>query len=39
MKAMNYENDIPSFSIDDFKDHYVLLFDVTSMEHAAESCH
>ena len=27
MKAMNIQDDIPSITIDDFKDHYVLVFD------------
>ena len=39
MKAMNIQDDIPSNPIDDFKDHYVLLFDLTSMLDAAENCH
>ena len=36
MKAMN---DIPSIPIDDFKDHYVLVFDLASMQDAIENCH
>ena len=39
MKAMNFQDDIPSISIDDFKDHYVLVFDLTSMQDATENCH
>ena len=39
MKAMNFQDDIPSTSIDNFKDHYVLVFDLTSMHHATENCH
>ena len=39
MKAMNFQNDIPSVPIDDFKDHYVLVFDLTSMQDATENCH
>ena len=39
MKAMNFQDDIPSIPIDDFKDHYVLVFDLTSMQDAAENCH
>ena len=31
MKAMNFQDDNPSIPIDDFKDHYVLVFDLTSM--------
>ena len=39
MKAMNFQDDIPSISIDNFKDHYVLVFDLTSMQDATEKCH
>ena len=39
MKAMNFQDEIPSFSIDNFKDHYVLVFDLTSMQDATENCH
>ena len=39
MKAMNFQDDIPSISIDKFKDHYVLLFDLTFMQDATEKCH
>ena len=39
MKAMNFQDDIPSIPIDDFKDHYVLVFDLTSMQEATENCH
>ena len=39
MKAMNFQDDIPSIAIDDFKDHYVLVFDLTSMQDATEICH
>ena len=39
MKAMNFQDDISSMSIDDFKDHYVLVFDLTSMQDATENCH
>ena len=39
MKAMNFQDDIPSIPIDDFKDHYVLVFDLTSMQDATENCH
>ena len=38
-KAMNFQDDIPSIPIDDFKDHYVLVFDLTSMQEATENCH
>ena len=39
MKAMNFQDDIPSIPIDNFKDHYVLEFDLTSMQDATENCH
>ena len=39
MKAMNFQNDIPSIPIDDFKDHYVLVFDVITVQDATENCH
>ena len=39
MKAMNFQDDIPSTPIDDFKDHYVLMFDLTSMQDVTEYCH
>ena len=38
MKAMNIQKDIPSIPIDNFKDHYVLVFDLTSMQDATEYC-
>ena len=38
MIAMNFQDDFPSTPIDDFKDHYVLVFDLTSMQDAAENC-
>ena len=39
MKAMNFQDDIPSISIEDFKDYYVLVFDLISMQDASENCH
>ena len=39
MKAMNFQDDIPSFPADNFKDHYVQVFDLTSMQDATENCH
>ena len=39
MKAMNFQDDIPSIPVDSFKDHYVLVFDLTSMQDATEHCH
>ena len=38
MKAMNFQDDIPSIPIDNFTDHYVLVFDLNSMQDAAENC-
>ena len=39
MKAMNFQDDFPSKPIDHFKDHYVLVFDLTSMQDATENIH
>ena len=39
MKAMNFQDDIPSIPVDNFKNHYVLVFDLTSMQDATEKCH
>ena len=39
VKAMNFQDDIPLIPIDDFKDHYVLVFDFISMQDATENCH
>ena len=39
MKAVNIQGDISSIPIDNFKDHYVLVFDLTSMQGATENCH
>ena len=36
---MSFENDISSNPIDNFKDHYVLVVDLTSMQDATENCH
>ena len=38
-KAMNFQDDIPSIPNDDFKDQYVLVFDLTSMQEATENRH
>ena len=37
--AMNFQDDIPSIPTDNFKDHYVLVFGLTSMQDATEKCH
>ena len=39
MKARKFQENIPSIPIDDFKDHYVLVFDLTSMQDATENFH
>ena len=39
MKTMNFQVDLPSIPIDNFKNHYVLVFDLTSMQDATENCH
>ena len=39
MKAMNFQDDFPSIPIDDFKNHYVLVFDLTSMQDVTENSH
>ena len=39
MRAMNCNDDLPSIPINNFKDHYVLVFDLTSMQDATEHCH
>ena len=39
MKALNFQDDIPSIPIDNFKEHYVLVLDLTSMQDATENCH
>ena len=36
---MNFQYDIPSFPIENFKEHYVLVFDLISMQDATENCH
>ena len=36
---MNFQDDISSVPVDNFKDHYVLVFDLTSMRDATEHCH
>ena len=39
VKAMNFQDNIPSIPIDNFKDHYVLVFDLFLMQDATENCH
>ena len=37
MKAMNLQDDMPSFPIDNFKEHHVLVPDLTSMQDATQN--
>ena len=39
MKAMNFNEEIPALPNDLFKDHYVLVFDLTSLQDAGENVH
>ena len=39
MNAKNFQNDIPSIPVDNFKYYYVLASDLTSMQVATEKCH
>ena len=36
-KAMNFQSNFPSIPIDNFEDHYLLLFDLTSRQDATEN--
>ena len=36
---MNFQDEVPSIPIDKSKDHYVLVFDLISMQDATEKCH
>ena len=36
MEAMNFQDNIPSFPIDSFEDHNVLVIDLTLMQNASE---
>ena len=38
MKALNFPEDIPSIPIECFKDHFVLVFDLTAMQEVTENC-
>ena len=35
---MHFQDDLPSIPFDNFKDHYVLVFDLTWMQDATENC-
>ena len=39
LKAKNFQDDNPSFPIDNFKDSHVLVFDLTRIQGATEICH
>ena len=39
MKAMNFQDEIPSIPNNNFKNQYELMFDLTSMHQAPESFH
>ena len=39
MKATNFQGDIPSIPIDTFKNHYVLVFEFTSMQDVTGNRH
>ena len=39
MKAMNFQDDTPSIPFDNFQDHYVLVFDLTSLQDATKHYH
>ena len=39
MEGMNFQDDIPSIPVDNFKAHYVLVFEMASMQDATEHCH
>ena len=36
---MNFQDDFPSFPLDKFKDNYLVVFILTSMQNATEHCH
>ena len=39
MKAMNFNEEIPALPYDKYKDHYILVFDLTSLQDATEHIH
>ena len=39
IKAMNFQDVIPSIPIANFREHYVLVFDLPSMQDATGNCH
>ena len=39
MKAMQFNEDFPALPMEDFQNHYILFFDFTSLQDAAEQLH
>ena len=39
MKAMQFNEDLPALPIEDFQDHYILVFGLISLQDAAEQLH
>ena len=39
MKAMKFNEDFPALPMEDFQNHYILVFDLTSLQDAAEHLH
>ena len=39
MRALNFQEDISSIPFDNLKNHWVLVFDLTSRQDATENCH
>ena len=39
MKAIQSNEDLPAFPMEDFQNHYILVFDLTSLQDASEQLH
>ena len=39
MKAMQFNEDFPALPMEDFRNHYILVFDLTSLQESAEHLH
>ena len=39
MKAMQFNEDFPALHLEDFQNHYILVFGLTSLQDAAEHLH
>ena len=39
MKAMQFNEDFPALPMEDFQNHYILVFDLTSLQDATEHLH